>query len=83
MILKHLTEFTELAEKYQYLKFPLRYIGKCNCSVITDNIEKYILALGDAAPSTEPVFSSQKGRLVSHKTSNFNFNIGFICSGIM
>ena len=33
MVLKHLTEFKSLAKKYQYLKFPLRYIGGCNCSV--------------------------------------------------
>ena len=82
MVLKHLTEFKSLAEKYQYLKFPLRYIGGCDCSVGTAKMEKYILSLGDAAPTTEPVFSPKKGKLLPHKTANFNFNLGFISSAI-
>ena len=83
MIMKHFREFLELAKRYKYLKFPLRYVRECNCPVSTANIDKYIIDLGDAAPSKEPVFSAHKGRLITHsKVANLNFLYGFICSGI-
>ena len=83
MIMKHLTEFLELAKRYKYIKFPLRYAGGCSCPVSTANIDNYILALADAAPSKEPVFSAHKGRLIPHsKVANLSFQYGFICSGI-
>ena len=66
MILKHLNEFLNSAKRYKYLKYPLRYSGNCKCAISMENVEKYIIALADGAPSKEPKFSASKSSLIAH-----------------
>ena len=66
MILKHLNEFLNSAKRYKYLKYPLRYSGDCRCAVSMENVEKYIIALADGAPTKEPKFSASRGSLTAH-----------------
>ena len=54
LILAHMMEFSELAKKSQFIKFPLKYLINCNCSALDKDLEKYILAFSDAALSSEP-----------------------------
>ena len=76
MIIEYLTEFLESAKRYKGLSFPLRRSEDCNGPRYTANIEKYILALADAAPTKEPKFSAHRGRLVAHSEGA---SLNFLC----
>ena len=85
LILAHMIEFSELAKKCQFIKFPLKYLINCSCSALDNNMEKYILAFSDAALSSEPkmgdLFGPKMG-LGKGKAPKIEFNFGFMSTFI-